>query len=100
MQADPIALIRRFNRVVTREAGALDNSFLGRGRPLGAARVLHLMSADGTDITLKSANGSALDSGLLSRLLRSLEADGLAELATDPADRRRRIACPDRQRPR
>jgi DNA-binding MarR family transcriptional regulator/GNAT superfamily N-acetyltransferase len=92
MQADPIALIRRFNRAVTREAGALDSSFLGRGRPLGAARVLHLMSADGTDITLIRER-LGLDSGLLSRLLRSLEADGLAELATDPADRRRRIAC-------
>lgn len=91
MQADPIALIRRFNRVVTREAGALDSSFLGRGRPLGAARVLHLMGVDGTDIA-EIRERLGLDSGLLSRLLRSLEAEGLAELTTDPADRRRRIA--------
>lgn len=91
MQADAIALIRRFNRAVTREVGALDNSFLGRGRPLGAARVLHLMGTDGTDITLIRER-LGLDSGLLSRLLRSLEAEELAELTTDPADRRRRIA--------
>ncbi|MES2551264.1 MAG: PadR family transcriptional regulator, partial [Pseudomonadota bacterium] len=40
---DAIARLRRFNRAVTREVGALDTSFLGRGRTLGAARVLHLI---------------------------------------------------------
>ena len=41
MPPDPIARVRRFNRAVTSEVGALDTSFLGRGRPLGAARVLN-----------------------------------------------------------
>ncbi len=86
-----IARLRRFNRAVTREVGALDHSYLGRGRPLGAARVLQLVTAAGTDVAL-IRDQLALDSGLMSRLLRSLEDEGLLETITDPADRRRRIA--------
>ncbi len=88
---DAIARLRRFNRAVTREVGALDHSYLGRGRPLGAARVLQLITSQGTDIADIRAR-LALDSGLLSRLLRSLEAERLIRLVTDPADRRRRTA--------
>ncbi|WP_309663486.1 helix-turn-helix domain-containing GNAT family N-acetyltransferase [Tabrizicola sp.] len=87
---DPIARLRRFNRVVTREIGALDTSYLGRGRPLGVARVLHLVKPGGTDVAeLRLRLG--LDTGLLSRILRGLKNEGLIHLATDPADRRRRI---------
>lgn len=88
---DAIARLRRFNRAVTREVGALDTSFLGRGRPLGAARVLQLVRPEGTDVAL-IRDRLDLDSGLMSRFLRSLEREGLVETATDPADRRRRIA--------
>lgn len=92
MSEQATARIRRFNRAVTREVGALDTSYLGRGRPLGAARVLHLCSAEGTDVA-QIREALALDSGLLSRLLRGLESEGLVETRTDPADRRRRVAC-------
>lgn len=88
---DHIARLRRFNRAVTREVGALDTSFLGRGRPLGMARVLQLVRPEGTDVAL-IRDTLDLDSGLMSRFLRSLEREGLIETATDPADRRRRIA--------
>lgn len=88
---DPIARLRRFNRAVTREVGALDTSFLGRGRPLGMARVLQLVRPEGTDVA-RIRDTLDLDSGLMSRFLRSLEQEGLIETATDPADRRRRIA--------
>jgi DNA-binding MarR family transcriptional regulator/GNAT superfamily N-acetyltransferase len=88
---DPIARLRRFNRAVTREVGALDTSFLGRGRPLGMARVLQLVRPGGTDVA-RIRDTLDLDSGLTSRFLRSLEQEGLIETATDPADRRRRIA--------
>jgi DNA-binding MarR family transcriptional regulator/GNAT superfamily N-acetyltransferase len=91
MFLDPIARIRRFNRAVTRETGALDTSFLGRGRPLGAVRVLQLVQPEGTDVAL-IRDRLDLDSGLMSRFLRSLERENLIETATDPADRRRRIA--------
>jgi len=88
---DSIARLRRFNRVVTREIGALDTSYLGRGRPLAAARVLHLIRSEGTDLAdLRRRLG--LDTGLLSRILRGLEREGLVETSPDPADRRRRIA--------
>lgn len=86
-----IARLRRFNRAVTREVGALDHSYLGRGRPLGAARVLQLVTEVGIDVA-RIRDWLALDSGLMSRLLRSLEEEGLVITATDPVDRRRRIA--------
>jgi DNA-binding MarR family transcriptional regulator/predicted GNAT family acetyltransferase len=88
---DPIGRLRRFNRAVTRESGALDTSFLGRGRPLGAARVLHLIRPEGTDVALIRKRLD-LDSGLMSRFLRALERERLIETQPDPADRRRSIA--------
>lgn len=88
---DAIARMRRFNRVVTKEVGVLDSSYLGRGRPLGAARVLQLVRPEGSDIAEIRAR-LALDAGLLSRLLRGLEEEGLLTLQTDAQDRRRRIA--------
>jgi DNA-binding MarR family transcriptional regulator len=93
MQIDAIARIRRFNRAVTAEVGALDTSFLDRGRPLGAARLLCAVGPDGADVAaLRDQLG--LDSGLLSRLLRGLEEEGLVTTDPDPADRRRRTARP------
>jgi GNAT superfamily N-acetyltransferase/DNA-binding MarR family transcriptional regulator len=91
MLLDPIARLRRFNRAVTRETGALDTSFLDRGRPLGAARVLQLVRPEGTDVAL-IRDRLDLDSGLMSRFLRSLEHEGLIETATATTDRRRRVA--------
>jgi len=88
---DDISRLRRFNRAVTREVGALDTSFLGRGRPLGAARVLQLVRPEGTDVAV-IRDRLSLDSGLTSRFLRSLEREGLIVTGSDPEDRRRRIA--------
>jgi DNA-binding MarR family transcriptional regulator/ribosomal protein S18 acetylase RimI-like enzyme len=88
---DPISRVRRFNRAVTSEVGALDTSFLGRGRPLGAARVLNAIGHGRIDVAeLRDYLG--LDSGLMSRLLRSLEDEGLIETIPHPEDARRRIA--------
>ncbi|MYM57474.1 bifunctional helix-turn-helix transcriptional regulator/GNAT family N-acetyltransferase [Thalassovita mangrovi] len=91
MPQDPVARIRRFNRAVTRETGALDQSFLGRGRPLGPARVLHAIGPDGTDLE-KIRDYLDLEKALLSRFLKTLQDDGLIALEKDPADGRRRIA--------
>jgi DNA-binding MarR family transcriptional regulator len=91
MTLDPIARVRRFNRAVTSEVGALDTSFLGRGRPLGAARVLNAIGHGRADIgALRDYLG--LDSGLMSRLLRGLEDEGLIETVAHRDDARRRIA--------
>lgn len=91
MSLDPVSRIRRFNRIVTAQVGALDTSFLGRGRPLGAARVLNAIGQGQSDV-LAIRTALDLDSGLMSRLLRSLEEEGLIETTPHPQDARRRVA--------
>jgi len=83
--------VRRFNRAVTQRAGALDDAFLARGRPLGQARVLWEISPDGRDVRDLRARLD-LDSGYLSRLLRVLERDGLVTVEANEADGRIRTA--------
>jgi len=91
MSLDPVSRVRRFNRVVTSEVGALDTSFLGRNRPLGAARVLNAIGQGQQDVaSIREYLG--LDSGLMSRLLRGLEDEGLVETISNQQDARRRIA--------
>jgi DNA-binding MarR family transcriptional regulator len=86
---DPVAVVRRFNRSYTQRIGALEDSFLGLGMPLGPSRLLfEIGTAPATAHALRERLG--LDSGYLSRLLRRLESDGLISVIPDPADRRRR----------
>ena len=86
---DGVALVRRFNRTVTERIGALEEAFLGRGRPLGASRLLWEVGEDGAELQeLRDRLG--LDSGYASRLVRRLEDEGLVVVDGDPADRRRR----------
>jgi DNA-binding MarR family transcriptional regulator/GNAT superfamily N-acetyltransferase len=86
-----IAQVRRFNRVVTERVGALSDRYLARPRGLGAARVLWEIGSEGCEVrTLRSR--LRLDSGQLSRLLRSLEGDGLIGLLRSPVDARIRVA--------
>ena len=83
--------VRRFNRVVTERVGALNDHFLGRGRPLGEARLLWEIGPHGAEVReLRSRLG--LDSGYLSRLLRALENDGLITVGPSARDRRIRVA--------
>ena len=88
---DAVSRVRRFNRAVTSAVGALDSSFLGRGRPLGAARVLNAIGHGRSDVA-EIRDYLGLDSGLMSRLLRSLEEEGLVETAAHEDDARRRVA--------
>jgi DNA-binding MarR family transcriptional regulator/GNAT superfamily N-acetyltransferase len=83
--------VRSFNRTVTERVGALNDRFLGRGRPLGEARLLWEIGADGCEVRLLRAR-LGFDSGYLSRLLRSLEAAGLVRVSESGADRRVRVA--------
>jgi DNA-binding MarR family transcriptional regulator/GNAT superfamily N-acetyltransferase len=82
-----IRQVRSFNRSVTQRIGALNDEYLARGRPLGASRVLWEIGADGTDLRSLRARLD-LDSGYLSRLVRSLERDGLVAVAPGAGDRR------------
>jgi DNA-binding MarR family transcriptional regulator/ribosomal protein S18 acetylase RimI-like enzyme len=88
MHSDQIGQVRRFNRVVTRRIGALEDSYLSRGRPLGEARLIFEAGlADSVDVrSLRQRLG--LDSGYLSRLLRSLEGQGVVKVRRKAADGR------------
>ncbi|MHB1327208.1 MAG: bifunctional helix-turn-helix transcriptional regulator/GNAT family N-acetyltransferase [Gemmatimonadales bacterium] len=91
MNPEQIAQVRRFNRLVTQRAGALDDHFLGRDRPLGASRVLFEIGPNGADVReLRARLG--LDSGYLSRLVQSLVTEGLVTLDPAPEDERVRHA--------
>jgi DNA-binding MarR family transcriptional regulator len=85
-----VAQVRRFNRLVTQRAGALDDHFLGRDRPLGASRLLYEIGAEGADLRdLRRRLG--LDSGYVSRLVAGLERKGLVRVSRGEQDRRVRL---------
>jgi DNA-binding MarR family transcriptional regulator/ribosomal protein S18 acetylase RimI-like enzyme len=92
MDAGMVAGVRSFNRIVTQRVGALSEAFLDRGRPLGQARLLWEIGPDGSDVRALRAR-LELDSGYLSRLLRSLAEDGLVDVRPSRADGRVRTAC-------
>ena len=79
--------VRSFNRTVTQRIGALHDEYLARGRPLGASRVLWEIGDAGTDLRALRARLD-LDSGYLSRLVRSLEQGGLVVVEPSPGDKR------------
>ena len=83
--------MRRFNRMVTQRVGALQEDYLARGRPLGEDRVLWEIGAEGCDVRTLRARLD-LDSGYLSRLLRSLTSAGLVQVEPSAADARVRMA--------
>jgi DNA-binding MarR family transcriptional regulator/GNAT superfamily N-acetyltransferase len=95
MERDQIRGVRRFNRTVTQRIGALNNSFLDLGRPLGEARLLYEIGPKGRDVRALRAK-LALDSGYLSRLLRSLERQGLVRIRRGASDARGRYVEPTR----
>ena len=88
---DEIEQVRRFNRIVARRIGVLDERFLGRGRPFGESRILFEIGKDGIEVReLRARLG--LDSGYTSRLLRALEAEGLVKTTAATSDARVRHA--------
>jgi DNA-binding MarR family transcriptional regulator/GNAT superfamily N-acetyltransferase len=89
MDARQVQQVRCFNRVVTQRVGALEDSYLRRGRPLGEARLIFETGVQGADLRALR-NRLGLDSGYLSRLLRSLEAQGLVSVRRQAGDGRRR----------
>jgi len=91
MDSQLVGQVRRFNRTVTQRIGALNDAFLARGRPLGQARVLWEIGPGGSDVRALRSRLD-LDSGYLSRLLRSLEQDGLVAVGRSGTDGRVRKA--------
>lgn len=87
MDERQIQQVRSFNRTVTRRIGVLTDDYLGRGRPLAESRLIFEIGRQGADVRDLRARLS-LDSGYLSRLLRSLETQGLAKSQPAPGDAR------------
>ena len=96
MRDDQIPRVRSFSRAVTMSLGALQASYLARGRPLGEARVIFEVGQEGADV-LRLRAKLGLDSGYTSRLLKSLSRQGLVETLRDASDgRRRRVALTEK----
>jgi len=92
MSLDQVQTVRRFHRLVTQRAGALEERFLGRDRPLGESRVLFELAPSGATLRdLRARLG--LDSGYLSRLVQGLVSKGLVRLEPGADDMRTRRAC-------
>ena len=91
MNADHVAQVRRFHRLVTQRAGVLQDHFLGRDRPVGHSRVLYEIGTDGADLR-ELRHRLDLDSGYLSRIVQSLMTEGLVVLHTAQDDERVRRA--------
>jgi len=82
--------VRSFNRTMTERVGVLTDHFLGRNHPLGEARLLWEIGEEGTRVReLRRRLG--LDSAYVSRLLRSLEKQGLVVVRTSENDGRVRL---------
>ena len=84
---DDVAQVRSFNRTVSQRIGTLRDGYLARGRPLGASRVLWEIGDGATDLRTLRVRLD-LDSGYLTRLVRSLQEEGLVDVAPDSADKR------------
>src|SRR5579859_7705746 len=79
--------VRSFNRTMTERVGALTDHFLGRNHPLGEARLLWEIGEEGASIR-ELRRRLSLDSAYVSRLLRSLEKQGMVVVKTSEDDGR------------
>jgi DNA-binding MarR family transcriptional regulator/GNAT superfamily N-acetyltransferase len=87
METPMIEQVRSFNRTMTERVGVLNDHFLGREHPLGEARFLWEIRKEGASVReLRRRLG--LDSAYVSRLLRSLEKQGLVVVSADEQDGR------------
>jgi len=82
--------IRAFNRTVALRLGVLNEKYLGRDRPYVESRLLFEIGLNGATARDLRARLD-VDSGFLSRLLRTLERKGLA--ATRPSGADGRVRC-------
>src|SRR5271154_6974262 len=86
-----VEAFRGFNRFYTGAIGILTDRYLGQARPLGEARLLFEIGSEGAAVQ-DLRRMLDLDAGYLSRLLRSLQDQGLVQVSSRPADHRARIA--------
>src|SRR6476661_9993540 len=79
--------VRSFNRTMTERVGVLNDHYLGRNHPLGEARLIWEIGEQGATVRALR-NRLGLDSAYVSRLLRSLERQGLVRVAPSGSDGR------------
>jgi DNA-binding MarR family transcriptional regulator/GNAT superfamily N-acetyltransferase len=91
MHPASILQVRKFNRTVAERTGVFGDRFLGRARPYGESRLVWEIGLDGIEIRALRAR-LGLDSGYISRVLRSLEQQGLVTVDVSLDDRRVRRA--------
>jgi hypothetical protein len=84
MDERQIEQVRCFNRVVTQHVGALEDSYLRRGRPLGQARLLHEIGSNGINVRALRER-LKLDSGYLSRYCDHSKLRGSSKPTLRPA---------------
>jgi len=89
MDKSAVQQVRSFNRIVAERIGALDDRFLKRDRPMGESRLLWEIGPQGAEVR-ELRNRLGIDSGYLSRVLRSLEKQKLIRTRVVPEDRRLR----------
>jgi DNA-binding MarR family transcriptional regulator/GNAT superfamily N-acetyltransferase len=85
-----VTAFRHFSRYFTRQVGVLADQYLGQARPLGAARVLFEVGSGMSLRELRTRLG--MDPGYLSRIIRSLENEGLVRVSAHLGDGRLRVA--------
>ena len=90
MEMPLVEQVRSFNRTMTERVGALNDHFLGRNHPLGEARLLWEIGEAGVSIR-ELRRRLSLNSAYVSRLLRSLEQQGLLVVRTSEHDGRVRL---------
>ncbi len=89
--AESIAAVRRFNRFYTRVVGALDEGHLHSPFSLAETRVLYELAHRAQPNATEISRDLRLDAGYLSRLLKSLEQQGLIERVPSPTDGRQTL---------
>lgn len=87
MEMSLVDQVRRFHRTMTERVGVLNDHFLGRDHPLGEARLLWEIGEKGAEVR-ELRRRLSLDSAYVSRLLRSLEHQGLLAVRRSEQDGR------------
>jgi DNA-binding MarR family transcriptional regulator/GNAT superfamily N-acetyltransferase len=90
MEMPLVEQVRSFNRTMTERIGVLNDHYLGRNHPLGEARLLWEIGEEGASVR-ELRRRLSLDSAYVSRLLRSLEQQGLVVVRASEEDGRVRL---------
>ena len=89
--AGPVAAVRRFNRLYTRQIGILDERMLQSDFSLAEVRVLYELAHRDHPTATEIGQALGIDGGYLSRMLRRFIALGLVEKGRSDSDGRQSL---------